>query len=248
MTVNRKKNAVQFEYNIDTDKKTITLLPQPKTLMHFDITSGIDFWPFDSIAMLMNPEMDDNPTRINGILWGLVGEQEQDTTRQDFIDMHCFFEYEQSTTPEVNGRKPFTLICYDGSTIRTSLSKREFDSLIENILAVHQKIRSNKGSGFNPMYPVPLHRELDAIEAETVLSSRKSHSKMIGFVIYGFMSLVAISLLTLAFHLGSENEYFYVLCAGAVTYGYMMVRVFKIRCNESFLTLQEIALVNSKKS
>lgn len=248
MTNNHSDRTAQLGYVIDTDKKNITLSPLPKNLMHLDITGSIDYWPFDSIAMLMNHEMDEHPDRINGILWGLVGEQDVVTTQQDFIDMHCYFEYEKCASPEENGRKPFTLICYDGSTFQMRLSKAEFDSLLESVLAVHQKIRDSKGSGFNPMYPVPLRRQLNVDEVKAVLASRESVRKKVGNIIYGYILAVIIALLLLALQLGSESEYFYALCAGIATHGYVFMRIFKIRRDGSLLTQEEKSLYDLMKS
>lgn len=248
MTSNHSNQTDQFGYVIDTDKKNITLSPLPKNLMHFDITDCIDYWPFDSIAMLMNHEVDAHPDRIHGILWGLVGEQDVVTTRQDFIDMHCYFEYEKCASPEINGRKPFTLICYDGSTFQMRLSKAEFNSLLESVLAVHQKIRDAKGSGFNPMYPVPLRRQLNKDEAKAVLTSRESIRAKVDCIIYGYISVVILALLLLVVQLGSESVYFYALCAGIVTHCYVAIRFIKIRRDSSLLTQEEKSLYDSMQS
>lgn len=184
------------------NKKTIVNLKKSQIVVmegkdyDIKIEMDVDYYPFQSIAMIMKKGMADDKFRVDGILWGLWGDN--DLTEQDCIDMKCCFDYDEGDGISEYGKKVFSILFFDGSFLDVYLSKNEFDFIIDIVREQLRKIKASKDE-FSPLEgKLPMKRSMDNDEVEMVIKERRSRltKKSIKLLSFGFLTvLIACAIL-----------------------------------------------------
>jgi len=213
------------ELKIDLLTKEVTLLSS--RVQNIDITANVDFYPFSSFAMIMNPDKDDNPFRIEGILWSLLQDRDGGNTVEDYRQMHCCFEYSEGTSKEINSRKLFTLVNYNGSILKISLSKSEFEAILSDITNLHKIV--GQDSNFDPVVNVPLSRPLKPNEINKIVAGRESQTRRASLAILITTTLLFAAIISGCYLQDGAGWPFALLSTIAITLEIFLVAIFTSR-------------------